>query len=48
MTSKPVKELEFKNGKWVRVHRFDPSKKRRIASSKTTRVVSPAKARAAR
>lgn len=48
MTTKTVKGVKFKDGKLVRVRTFDASKARRIAKSKTRRVVSPAKARAAR
>ena len=48
MTTKPVTGIKVKDGKLVRVRKFDASKARRIAKSKTTRVVSPAKARSPR
>lgn len=54
MTTKPVKGIKIEKdakGKPVgvkRVHVYDASKRRKIAKSKAKRVVSPAKARAAR
>lgn len=48
MTTKPVKGVKLKDGKLQRVYVYDASKKRRIVKSKTKRVVSPAKARAAK
>lgn len=52
MTTKTVGKVKLteKDGKvkLTRVRRFDASKARRVAKSKTKRVVAPAKARAAR
>lgn len=45
MTSIPVKGVKVgKDGKLKRVHAYDASKARRVATSKTKHVVSPAKA----
>lgn len=38
-TGIPVKHVDVKDGKFVRVHKFDVSKKRRIAKSKKLKVV---------
>lgn len=48
MTTKTIGNMKLKDGKLVRVRKFDASKARRIAKSKTRRVVTPSKARAAR
>ena len=44
----PVDGVRIKDGKLVRTRRYDASAKRRIVTSKRQRVVSPAKAGAAR
>jgi hypothetical protein len=47
-TGIPVGGVKIKDGKLVRARRYDASAKRRIVSSKRQRVVTPAKAGAAR